>query len=113
MKTQTTTRPPLALFVPARKLVEHELTHDSLFLEKAHKTGTHPVFAEVKIECREQGVYVTVDPLLWSLNQRSIMLATMGDFVRQYEAELLDAAHSGGREALRDFPGFPRWIARR
>jgi uncharacterized protein YwlG (UPF0340 family) len=106
-------RLPFVVFVPARKLLDHELAANPGFLGHAKKANSYPVFAEVKVECQERGVYVTIDPLIWSLNHKMIMLAEYGRHKRCWEAELLEAAHAGGRAAIQAFPTLDDWIDRR
>lgn len=102
-------RAPLVILVSPRRLIDHELKANPEFLGNARKGGTYPEAVEVKAECREEGVYITIDPYIWQFNEKVIATVEYFDLRRVWEAEMLAAAESGGRAAVEQFPDFEKW----
>lgn len=107
------TRSPFHILIPARKLLDFELASDPTFLGGGHKKGSYPVSVETKIECCAEGVHITIDPLVWNLNQKLIGTPEYFALRCQWEAELIAVADSGGRAALVEFPSFEKWTLQR
>lgn len=111
-------RPPLSVFIPAHKFVEHNQKFASEWWEEQHasKKGTYPMAVLVKWHVSPEGVRLTIDPWQWMLKFRSARYSLVESRALEdaYEAEQLLAGEVAAEEArmkaILEFPTFKRWL---
>lgn len=107
-------RAPLSVFVPSRKLLDHELKcSPDPFSTHFIKKGSYPAHVLVRWDVSVEGVRLTVDPWAWSLSRRVIRLVEWARLEDAWEAERDQAVQFAMEEARckawNEFPSFKRW----
>lgn len=111
-------RPPLSVFIPARKFVEHDQKFSAAWWEAqgASKKGTYPMAVLVKWHVSPEGVRLTLDPWQWMLRFRygrfSLVETQAVEDLYKAEQQLAGelAAEEARMNAMLDFPTFKRWL---